>query len=570
VWARAGVRAERGLEWGSMRSSRRTRRSLALAGVVLLACAAPSGGEKGRLVPVSVSRDALSQAHAPRRVALVVGVGTFDDPEWRPLRYPDADAAALAAVLGDPERGAFDEVEVLSGGPTRAELRAALRRLAERSRDERDTVVVYVSSHGTLARDEAGQLRRYLVARDTRVADVPGTALSMDDLKAEFDRLRSRRKALVLATCHSGAGKSLLPEAVQAELAGIKAGFFVRPIEEVSRASVVLAASDWGETAREDETLGMDVYTHFLVEALRLGVDRNGDGAVTASEAHDYARRMTYEYTGGRQRPSAESSEVGADPIVLVGKIARRGKPELYSYASRLDGFTVRVDGKPLAELPGGIAIDAGRHRVQIAKGSGPGIWDGWIGVGEGERIDVAHLVARGRGRWELAPRLAFLSFLDARSRGDVLGPAPGIGLALTLGEWPRPGMSLRFDLATSAGRSRIEQGPRTADFRYSWLTAGASLPWRFAPEAFHGVSLLAGPRLSAIWIDRRFDLALAPPAQSWFTVAPGVLLGASVPLGRRFTAGAELHLDWTIVRVDGRDRSSGTAELLLGAGVRF
>ena len=110
----------------------------------------------------------------------------------------------------------------------------------------------------------------------------------------------------------------------QRELAGVKAGFFVRPIEEVSRASVVLAASDWGETAREDAKLENDIYTHFFVEALRIGADRNGDGAVTVSEAHDYARRMTYEYTNGRQRPSAETAEVGADPIVLVGRVLRR------------------------------------------------------------------------------------------------------------------------------------------------------------------------------------------------------------------------------------------------------
>jgi hypothetical protein len=542
----------------------------ALCGAAFLACAAPSRTEKGRLVPSGVPQEKLAEAFAPRRLALLVGIQGFDDPEWRALRYPEADAAALAAVLRDPERGAFDDVEVLAGGPTRDEVRAALRRLAERSRDERDTVVVYVSSHGTLARDAVGALRRYLVSRDTRVADVPGTALPMDELKADFDRLRSRRKVLVLATCHSGSGKSLLPDAVQAELAGMKAGFFVRPIEEVSRASVVLAASDWGEAAREDDKLGNDVYTHFLVEALKLGADRNGDGAVTASEAHDYARRMTYEWTGGRQRPSAESNEVGADPIVLAGKVARPGRPELFSYAARLDGFTVRVDGRPLADLPGGVAVEPGRHRVQVAKGNGPEVLDGWIRVRAGERIDVEHLVLRGPGRWEIAPRAGGLAFLDARSRRDVLGPVPAFGAALTCTDWPRPGMSIRLDLAASAGSSSTEQGPHTARFRYSAFTAGASLPWRFTPGRLGGASLLAGPRLSALFVDRRFDLALAPPGQSWFTLAPGVLLGASLPLGARFTAGAELHLDFAVVRVDGENRSSGLAELLLGAGYRF
>ncbi|HEY6100570.1 MAG TPA: caspase family protein [Anaeromyxobacter sp.] len=542
----------------------------ALCGAALLACAAHSPMGKGGLVPLDVPRERTAGALAPRRLALLVGIQGYDDPQWRELRYPAADAAALAAVLRDPERGAFDDVEVLAAGPTRDEVRAALRRLADRSRDPGDTVLVYFSSHGTLARDGMGALRRYVVARDTRVADVPATGLSMDELKADFDRLRSRRKVLVLATCHSGTGKSLLPDDVQAELAGIKAGFFVRPIEEVSKASVVLAASDWGETAREDEKLGNDVYTHFLVEALRVGADRNGDGAVTASEAHDYARRMTYEWTGGRQRPSAESTEVGADAIVLAGKVARRGRPELFSYAARLDGFTLRVDGKPLAELPGGIAVDPGRHRVQVAKGGGPEVWGGWIRMGEGERIDVEHLVERGSTRLELAPRAGGLSFLDARSRRDVLGPVPALGAAVSYADWPRPAMSLRLDLATSAGTSRIRQGPHAAEFRYTVYTAGASLPWRFTPASLGGASLLAGPRLSAFWLDRRFALALAPAGQTWFAFSPGVLLGASVPLGGRVTLGAELHLDFSYVRVDGENRSSGLGELLLGAGYRF
>src|SRR5512138_2718470 len=231
--------------------------ALALAAV---ACAASGGGEKGRLVPLDVSRDKLDKEYAPKKVALVVGIRQFEDAEWNTLRFPEKDAEDLAAVLRDPQRGAFDYVEVLKGGPTRVELRQAFARLAQAARDDRDTVVVYLSSHGTLARDARGEMRRYLVTRETRIGDIPDTAIAIDDLKTEFDALRSRRKVLILAACHSGGGKSLLPAEVQKELAETKGGFFVRPIEEVSRASVVLAASDWGETAREDSKLENDIY----------------------------------------------------------------------------------------------------------------------------------------------------------------------------------------------------------------------------------------------------------------------------------------------------------------------
>jgi hypothetical protein len=55
-----------------------------------------------------------------------------------------------------------------------------------------------------------------------------------------------------------------------------------------------------------------------------------------------------------------------------------------------------------------------------------------------------------------------------------------------------------------------------------------------------------------------------------YLIVAPGVLLGVAVPAGRRVTLGAELQLDWTIVRVDGADRSTAFGALLAGVGWRF
>jgi hypothetical protein len=279
---------------------------------------------------------------------------------------------------------------------------------------------------------------------------------------------------------------------------GIKAGFLVRPLEDVSRASVILAAADWGEAAREDERLQNDIYTHYFVEALQLGADRNGDGAVTVSEAHDYARRMTYEFTGGRQRPTAESTEVGVDPIVLVGQVRRKGRPELYSYAPALDGFTVRVDGRPLAELPGGVALDAGRHQLQLVKGSGSALLDLPVTLAPGQRIDVEELLARADHRWEVAPRLAMMGFLDERSRRDVIGPMIGAGATLTLREWPARRMALRLDLIGSAGPGQAA-GARlnyTAFRRPAWRwssgrasppcsrTGASTWSWRARPRA--------------------------------------------------------------------------------------
>ncbi len=81
-------------------------RAFGVLGAAALACASGSSGEKGRLVPLDLPREKLAEAHAPKRLALVIGISQFEDPGWRPLRFPDADAAAVADVLRDTERGA--------------------------------------------------------------------------------------------------------------------------------------------------------------------------------------------------------------------------------------------------------------------------------------------------------------------------------------------------------------------------------------------------------------------------------------------------------------------------------
>ena len=142
--------------------------------------------EKGGLVPLRLDESALSTAYAPRRIALLVGISEFQDPQWRNLRYAAKDAEDLAAALRDPARGHFDQVRVLTRPEetTRASILAALRRLRQEATRPDDVVVVYFSAHGTLARDGQGELKRYLVTQDASYRAISQTALSMDVLKA--------------------------------------------------------------------------------------------------------------------------------------------------------------------------------------------------------------------------------------------------------------------------------------------------------------------------------------------------------------------------------------------------
>src|SRR5205823_5020998 len=126
------------------------------------------------------------------------------DAQWRPLRFAQKDAEDVARVLTDPKLGHFDDVRVLTDekDTTREAIISQLHALGERASRSDDVVAVYVSAHGTLARDEKGVLRRYLVSSDAQLHQVQATALSMEEVKAAFELMPSRRRLLVLATCH--------------------------------------------------------------------------------------------------------------------------------------------------------------------------------------------------------------------------------------------------------------------------------------------------------------------------------------------------------------------------------
>ncbi|MCP3097270.1 caspase family protein [Myxococcus sp. K15C18031901] len=535
-------------------------------------CGAVAAGEKGKAVRVSLDSAQLSLAYEGERHALLIGISQYDDDAWNDLRYPGKDAEDLGRALADPRHGGFRSVTVLNQPEqtTRAAVLEALRELAARPWRPKDVLVVYVSGHGTLARDARGELQRYLVMRDTRFRDVQGTGLEMAVLERELEQLGSRRRVLVLATCHSGTGKSLLPPSVLEELERTKGAFPPRPLEEDSRASLVLSASDWGEAAREDDALANDIYTHFFVEALDGRGDRNRDGAVSATEAHDWARRNTWTYTQGRQRPSARMTEVGADPVLLSGTLTRPGQPEVFSYSPRLEGFTLKVDGVDAGELPGGVTLPEGNRRLGLHKG-GEVLWEDTVALRPGERRALDSLLrefARGHRR-TAALEVGALGFLDGRSRREVLPPTMMAGASL---RWEGVLLERRLDVGVdlSAGQGRralqLDVGG-TVPVRHRAVMLGVTVgpSWQWGRL---GVS--TGPRVAALWLERSFQLDLLSQDERYVTVWPGWMAGVSWRVASQFVLEARGQLLWAYVPVDGRTRAVGFGGLSLGGGYRF
>jgi len=493
----------------------------ALPGIALaLACAAGQRTKDGPLEaygPAGIT----SEAARPQRHALLVGIDAFEDARFTPLRHATADARDLAAALGE-----FDDVRVLSdgAGTTRTAILSELAALETRIRTPRDTVVLYFSTHGSLGREPGRDLRRYLVASDTRMDVLADTGLSVDALVRKAEALRSRRVLLVLATCHSGRGKSHVPDELAEALAGRKAP--LPPLEEVSEAVVVLTAAAFGESAREDDGLGHDVYTYFLLRGLEEG-DRDGDGAVTASEAHDYAREHTYEFSGGAQRPTSESSLLGKDPIILKGHPARIGRPVIYSYARSAEGISVLVNGVEKGTLPGGIALQPGSYRMRLADGrNGRTLFEGKVDVRAGEYIDLSHLVPRSA---ELTGQVAIGALVPLTSAArDALPTMPMGVLRIGLRHFPRDWITPELQVALLTGTGT---DPTFAASPLTFHTSGlhlAGLVRREVPFS-RAFSIAPGGGLGVLWLSRDF--------QGTFTAHESV---------RAMTASALVEASWT------------------------
>ncbi len=326
----------------------------------------------------------VGEAYTPRVLGLFIGIQDYEDPLWQDLKYPEKDVkdmvnfftnnAALRLdykmVLTQPEETTRDNI-----------LNHKLDEFKMKNSSDKDIVIVYFSSHGTLAKElitviengrkiKESQKVPYILTSDTKEGKIADSAIGLFKVVEWFERLQSQRKVLILDMCHSGRdGKSQLSPAQAAQIKSAK-GISYTPMED-SKASIILSACPMGGTSYEDTDLKNSVYTHFLLEGMQLG-DLNGDGAITISEAHNYSIDKTRFYTWERKKykqiPATYSKILGKDPIVVNGTLSQAGNPTLFSYASANHDVEIFIDGMNKGLLPKGVRVIPGEYNVECVR----------------------------------------------------------------------------------------------------------------------------------------------------------------------------------------------------------
>lgn len=383
-------------------------------------------------IPTEKIRDQGASSGAPRFYMLAVGISNFDDDFWPRLKWTENDAQQVARTFGEGT-GLKRIVTRLSGSTaTLAGVRQALKTLEQQARRQ-DIVAIYFSTHGTLVPAPGNELRSVLVLRDSRAAALDKTTLSHDELRGHIQSMRAAKKLLVLASCHSGVGKSRLTPRVQELLAGQKGVTPTESFATVSEGTLVIGAAAQSESAREDDALRSDIYTHYFVEALSV-YDRNKDGQVTALEAHDYAKERTFTRTAGRQRATVEAQLIGDADVPLAGQRQRSGLPVLEAYGDDLAGLQLRTKGAGKAnthaiDLPSAVPLADGVNRIELLRaGDDKPIYVYKLHASPGDRIAIDDVLVGPP--WSVRLGGGLVSFTDERAK-RLAGSSPTV-IALT------------------------------------------------------------------------------------------------------------------------------------------
>ena len=267
-------------------------------------------GNLARLsIPVRRREAAVSSKFSGRKFAVVIGVSRykFHDNGLNDLQYADADARALRDFLRQREGGGFAPDDILyleNEQATLESVRAALKSFL-RAAGPSDLVLLYIAGHG--APDPYAPQRLYFLLHDTKVADMPGTALLMSELQEFLDSsVRAKRVVVFIDACHS-AGLSGARLVTKRGLEQTENNVFNLYAERLFSESgkAILTSSDVNEISQESPTWGggHGIFTWALLEGLRGDADSNNDQLVTAGELFEFVRDRVRVETRFTQNP---------------------------------------------------------------------------------------------------------------------------------------------------------------------------------------------------------------------------------------------------------------------------
>lgn len=250
---------------------------------------------------------------------VAIGVNQFvsEDDRVRDLRFAAQDAEELARYFQGRAGTEFDQVYVhlasdnSAAKPVRETVRDLVATIREAGPD--DTVIVFLASHGWS--DTRGNY--FFLPSDASTSDIDKILAGRTDVETLidwrffFDEMRraAGRRLLIVDTCNSG---------------DMRGTFDVHSLAKRSAASrfALVAASKGDELSQEYAAGGHGIFTYGLLQALRDGADKDGDGRTTLREAFDHAFDVVQTTRTRKHLPQTPQFEA---PAMLERLVLRSG-----------------------------------------------------------------------------------------------------------------------------------------------------------------------------------------------------------------------------------------------------
>jgi hypothetical protein len=222
------------------------------------------------------------------------------------LSYSDDDSKDFSTEMTTQDWTVLERIKGSAGNtaaqPTKAQMNLDIDDLAATIGSD-STVLIYFSGHGTLV-GGTSYIVPYLGISDSLTPSVDySLCVSPSDLGSMISRLPTKNVIVILDTCYSGgfASSSGAMDASPSNYSSMAAysafgsalanfGSLLAANASASgdKATIVLSAAGSRELSYETREYAHGVFTYYLLEAAARG-DRDGDGAITVTEAYSYA-----------------------------------------------------------------------------------------------------------------------------------------------------------------------------------------------------------------------------------------------------------------------------------------
>ena len=285
----------------------------------------------------------------PILYVVALGVSNYANQQFN-LKYAAKDAEDLAAKLKSRAGDAYGEVKelLLKDGEVTKDSLAKVREFLKSATVD-DSVVLFMAGHGLL--DE--KYDYYFGTSDMDFNNPAGRGIAFDDMDDILAEIPSRKKSLLMDTCHAGeldADEKKILAAADAAASGAPIllasnksvavrsvgtrGMAVKGIEGAKgksewyerisgmfvdlrrgSGSTILSSSAGAEYAFESGEQKNGLFTYAVLEALdgKNAADADKDGKVTMKELCESAKKRVQELSGGKQTPNTRRLNLESD-----------------------------------------------------------------------------------------------------------------------------------------------------------------------------------------------------------------------------------------------------------------